>query len=210
MSISTYSELKIAIENWLDDDTIPDRVDEFIALAESRIARELRVRAMLTRDSTSIVLVAGQEYYTLPTDFLEARNIKILSNPITRLSYRTPEQMDLEFPLSGSAPASTYTIVGNELRLRPIPIATDELELLYFARFDALGPLNETNWLTTNAPEMLLYGALIEASVYLVEDNRAPGFISLFNESVSTWNSTDERARHSGSVVIMRTNTGNP
>ena len=46
MAISNYTELKTAVANWLDRDDLTDRIPEFIALAESRFNRLLRIRAM--------------------------------------------------------------------------------------------------------------------------------------------------------------------
>ena len=55
MSISTYSELKTAVENWLDRADLTERVPEFISLGEARIARRLRVRGIEQRSTTPLV-----------------------------------------------------------------------------------------------------------------------------------------------------------
>ena len=46
MAISNYTELNTAVANWLDRDDLTDRIPEFIALAEARFNRLLRIRAM--------------------------------------------------------------------------------------------------------------------------------------------------------------------
>jgi len=60
MAISTFAELKTAAANWLDRSDLTDRIPEFIALAEARFNRILRIRDMETV-STSISTVAGNE-----------------------------------------------------------------------------------------------------------------------------------------------------
>jgi hypothetical protein len=54
MAIGQFSELKTAIANWLERGDLTSRIPEFVQLAEDRIGRELRVRAM--EASTNIVL----------------------------------------------------------------------------------------------------------------------------------------------------------
>jgi len=208
MSISNYTELKTAVENWLDRDDLTSRVPEFIALAEVRINRLLRSRSVEERAYTSTV--AGQEYYSLPTDFLEARNIQLNTNPVTRLLYRTPQQMDREYPSATRGQPYAYTIIGNELQLKPIPASVYQLEISYFLKLDPLSDSNATNWIITNSPDLLLYGSLIEAEAFLVNDPRVPLWKGAFDEAMAILNSQEEKGRYSGSHLEIRTGTGNP
>lgn len=204
MAISTYSELKTAVENWLDRTDLTSRIPEFITLAEARIGRRLRSRGVEDRSTTA--MVSGQEYYSLPTDFLEARNVQINTNPVNVLKYRSPQQMDREYPSTSTGVPKVFTIIGEEIQLKPIPNSTDTLEIAYFKRLAALSDSNTTNWLTTNAPDLLLYGSLIEAEAYLVDDPRIAIWKAAFDESITEWNYQDDKGRHSGSVLqIMGT-----
>lgn len=207
MSISTYSELQTAITNWLDrDDIASARVQEFITLAETRISRKLRVRGMETRD-TSITTSGGTRYYTLPTDFIEARNIQINTNPIKRLKYLTPERMDTQYNYTQNGEPEAFTIIGEEIQLAPVPDGTYTLEIAYYQKITALSGSNQTNWLTSNAPDLLLYGSLIEAEAYLLDDPRLPLWKSLFDESVREFNTRDSKGRHSGSSLAVSVET---
>ena len=208
MSISSYSELKTAVENWLDRDDLSDRVEEFISLAETRLYRRLMPRAFEERSYTP--LVAGQEYYSLPTDFLYQRNVQINTNPVNVLKYMTPEQLDKEYPNTGSGVPAAYTIIGNEIQIKPIPSSTDNLEIAYFQKLPALSATNTTNWTLTNAPDLLLYGSLIEAEAYLVNDPRIGIWKAAFDEGLQHVNALEMRARHSGNHLEMRTGTRNP
>ena len=209
MSISNYTELQTAVTNWLDrSDISSDRIKEFITLAEVRIGRRLRVRGIETRSTSP--MVAGQEYYSLPSDFLEARRIKINTNPVNYLVYRTPEQLSKEYPSSTTGTPKVYTIIGTEFQLKPIPDSTDDLEIDYFAKLDALSGTNTTSWLTTNAPDLLLYGSLIEAEAYLVGDPRIPIWKAAFDESINEWNAQEMKGRYSGSHLEIRQERDNP
>jgi hypothetical protein len=203
MAISTYAELQTAIANWLDRTDLTDRIPEFITLAESRIRRKLRVRGIEDRATTP--LVSGQEYYSLPSDFLEARNVQIDTNPLTRLTYRTPQQMDKEYPYSTTGTPAVYTIIGDEIQLKPVPSSTNNLQISYFAKLDNLSGTNTTNWLTANAPDLLLYGGLMEAELYLVNDERYQHWKVLFEQALFEFNIESKNGRYSGSAPQVKT-----
>lgn len=58
MAITTFSELKTGIANWLERDDLTSRIPEFIALAEARHRREIRIRQMQKRQN----LLSGTSY----------------------------------------------------------------------------------------------------------------------------------------------------
>jgi len=92
MAISTFAELKTATANWLDRSDLTDRIPEFIALAEARFNRNLRIRDMETV-STAISTVAGTREYNLPTGFVQMKEFHLTTDPLTPLAYITPEMM---------------------------------------------------------------------------------------------------------------------
>ncbi len=170
----------------------------------------MRARGLESRD-TSITTAAGTEYYTLPSDFLEARNIqRNASGKTVRLRYRTPEQMDYDYSSTTQGEPQVFTIIGTELQLRPIPQSAETIEIAYFGKLAALSDSNTTNWLTTNAPDLLLYGSLVEAEAYLVDDPRIPLWKRLFEDAMAVLNKQEAKGRHSGSALVVTTNTGNP
>ena len=168
----------------------------------------MRVRGVEARDTS--ITTDGSEYYTLPTDFLEARNVQINTNPVRVLTYRTPEQMDKDFPYSAAGTATSFTIIGEQIQLKPIQSGSQVLEIAYFKRLSALSDTNTTNWTMTNAPDLLLYGSLIEADAYLVNDPRIQIWRGAFDEAMEEWNKQDDKGRHSGSHMEVRTGGGTP
>jgi len=75
MAINTYATLQTAVANWLDRSDLTDRIPEFIALAEARMNRVLRLAIMLNVDETTLggatALVAGTRDYALPSGYLQ-------------------------------------------------------------------------------------------------------------------------------------------
>ena len=81
MAISNYTELQTAVANWLDRDDLTARIPEFIALAEARFNRVLRLRSMETKQTAS---TAGRPsaIYALPTNYIQMRNFQLNTNAI--------------------------------------------------------------------------------------------------------------------------------
>ena len=93
MAIGTYAELQTAVANWLDRDDLTDRIPEFIALAEAKMNRNLRI-SLMENVSTDILLAGGTRDYPLPTGVTGMKEFHLTTSPITPLSYITPEMMN--------------------------------------------------------------------------------------------------------------------
>ena len=204
MSIATYAELKTAVANFIDRTDLASRVPEFIAMSEAAIGRDVRIRQMEKRATTDI----STEYVDMPTDFIMARNIQLNTSSQERLKYLTPEQMDMYRSSQTTGKPRNYTIIGTEFQFKPVPDGAYEVEIAYLARFAALSGDNDTNWLLTNQPGIYLYGALVQASPYLKDDERTKLWASLYNAEVESINKQDNEARYSGATLRMQTDVG--
>ena len=74
MALSTYSELKSAIANWLNRSDLTDEIaGDFIKLTEADFNSKLRIRKMITQATITI----DSETEALPTGFLQVRDFYI-------------------------------------------------------------------------------------------------------------------------------------
>ena len=178
MAITNYSELKAAISSWLDRSDLDSVIPDFIALAEARHRRDFKLRRMETRVTANTI--SGTEYYSLPDNFVAMRNIQLNTDPKTALEYLTPEQMDRVNAGSSTGKPKAYSIIGNNIQLRPIPDSVYQIEMLYFKYFTALSDSNTTNDMLTFHPDAYLYGALVEAEPYLQNDKRISFYLHFF------------------------------
>ena len=205
MAISNYSELQTAVANWLDRDDLTARIPEFIALAEARFNRVLRLRSMEAKYTANTV--ASQRNLALPTGYIQMRNFQVNTNPLTTLSYVTPEIYDRLWGGSTSGTPKFYTILANEVSLGPIPASVQEVEMLFYKKFDNLSGSVATNWLITNAPDIYLYGSMLEAEPFIMNDERVPLWAAALERGVSDLQEQDNKDRHSGSALRVM-NTG--
>ena len=205
MAISNYSELQTAVANWLDRDDLTARIPEFIALAEARFNRVLRLRSMEAKYTANTV--ASQRNLALPTGYIQMRNFQVNTNPLTTLSYVTPEIYDRLWGGSTSGTPKFYTILANEVSLGPIPASVQEVEMLFYKKFDNLSGSVATNWLITNAPDIYLYGSMLEAEPFIMNDERVPLWAAALERGVGDLQEQDNKDRHSGSALRVM-NTG--
>ena len=206
MAISTYDELKTAVANWLDRDDLTDRIPEFIALAEARMNRVLRLRMMESKYTASTV--AAQRNYNLPTGYVQMRNFQINTSPITPLQYVSPEIYDRLWGGSTGGTPQFYTIIANEIQLGPIPGSVLTMEMLFYKKITALSASNTTEQMLTDNPDIYLYGALLEAEPFIMNDERVALWAKGFAQSVADLQEQDNKDRHSGSALRVMNTSG--
>jgi hypothetical protein len=206
MSIATYSELNTAVANWLDRDDLTDRIPEFIALCEARFNRLLRIRAMEYKQTATTV--SGQRNLALPTGFIQMRNLQMNENPIVPMQYVTPEIYDRLYGSTLTGTPQMYTIIADEIQLGPIPGSALTIEMLFYKKFDALTAAATTNWMIINAPDVYLYGCLLEAEPFIMNDPRVQLWAAGFKQAITDMQEQDNRDRHSGSALRVMNTSG--
>lgn len=185
MAISNYTELQSATSNWLGGRTdLTARIPEFITLCEAKLNRLLFVPQMETRSTTSADTSDTEpEFITLPADFQTMRRVRlsgVTGKP--RLQFMTQTQLDdYRYSIDNVSGQPVYfTIMGDEMELAPTPNEDFELEMVYRKNIPALAS-NSTNWLLTLAPDIYLYGTLLEAMPFIKDDARVSLWASAFS-----------------------------
>ena len=202
MSISTYTELKTAVANFLARDDLTSQIPNFIQLAESRMSRELETRDQEKRATAT--LTSGDEYIALPTDLREVRSVALRTDPKTVLTYYSPTSLDSTYSSGGSGKPLGFSIVGGEMKLRPIPDSSYTAEIIYVGGLSALSDSNLTNVVLTRHPDAYLYGALAEAYAYLLDETRAAQYMQRFSLAIDEIKVDEQRAHYgTGSLQIQ-------
>ena len=120
MALDTYSNLKTEIASYLNRDDLTSNIDTFIDLAESRHAKDLRLREMAVNSTDTTV--SGTKYISLPTGFLEFIAIQNTSaSPQTELQYMAPNELNRVYVDAGKSLPVYYTIIGDKVYFGPTP-----------------------------------------------------------------------------------------
>jgi hypothetical protein len=160
--------------------------------------------------STSISTVAGTREYSLPTRFVQMKEFHLTTDPLTPLSYITPEMMTRMQAGSSKSKPQVYTIIADNVRLGPNPDAVYTTSMLYYQAFAALSDAATTNDMLTNNPDVYLYGTLLEAEPFIMNDERVPLWLAAFEKAVSDIQNQDNKDRHSGSQLRVMNTGGYP
>ena len=200
MALSTYDELRTSIANWADRDDMGPFIPDFIALTEARFNRSLRLRSMEQKQFA--MTVGGQANYALPVNYLQMREFRLNSNPTVSLTYVSPEIY--EAWNLGSGVPKFYTIIANEIRIGPTPAGVYEMEMLFWRKFPNLGATVATNWMLDNAPDVYLYGSLLELEPFIQNDARIQVWAQGYSNAISEIQLQDDKDRHSGSALTVQ------
>ena len=175
-------------------------IPDFVALCEARFNRELRLRSMEQKWEADTV--GGQANYALPPQFLQMREFRLNTNPTVSLRYVSPEIY--EAWNLGSGEPTFYTIIANEIRLGPVPAGVYNIEMLYWAKFPSLGGTTTSNWVLQNAPDVYLYGSLMEMEPFIQNDARIAVWAAGYDRAISNIQMQDDKDRHSGSALTVQ------
>ena len=206
MAIDTFSGLKTTIADYLNRDDLTSIIPSFITLAEAKFNRKLRVRQMVKRANATI----DTQYFAFPSDFLQAKEFQLNTNPITYLQYVTQNQGDYGSAtqyVSAGKP-QFFTIIGTQIQVIPTPDTGYTGELTYYGKIPALSDSNTSNWLLAYAPDLYLYGALLEASPYLKDDERLAVWSSLYTNSIGDIEIADQRASVASTPIVRARSLG--
>lgn len=199
MAISTYSELKSAIADWLNRDDLTSVIPSFIELAEAELTRNLRHRKMIARADATI----NSEYTQTPLDWFQTQTLILETDPVTTLEYLTPEALNAKRAAStANGKPLFYTMIGTEIQVYPVPSGDHTAEMVYYAKIPSLSDSETTNWLLTLAPDIYLYGSLMQSAPYLQDDNRLSVWNALYQKKIEDIYISDQRTTGQTSVVM--------
>jgi len=205
----TYAELKTAIANYLNRSDLTSYLDTFIDTTEAELNRKLRTKDMIKRATAT----ADAQYLTLPNDWLEVINVEVTSNDFSPLFQQSIESMDVYRSANNNTTGQPryFAIVDGTLELAPTPDVAYTLQLTYYGTIDALSDSNTSNFVSTNHPDVYLYGCLKQASIFLMEDERVPMFTAQFESALEEMRMQQERAAFGeGSLIQRRRTYGKP
>jgi hypothetical protein len=166
----TYDELVTNIRNYTEVNAnvfTNAVINTFITMAENQILREIDLDVF--KLEVSGTMTSGNKFLTAPSDILTHRYMMITSGTDQIfLDFRDTSFMKEYWPNGASTGIPKYYSVWdqNTFYIAPTPNANFTVELGYIYRPEQLSPTTPTTWISTNAPEALLYACLIQAYLY--------------------------------------------
>lgn len=188
MALTTYDALCTAVADWLERTDLGARAADFVALAEARMNRQLRLAAM--EGEATLVAAAGVRRLPLPGQCCEALGLwREEGAERIAMRYRTP----LMAP-RGAEPGVPrfWTLEGGEVALDR-PCAAEQVFILRQVERLGLSPAAPTNAVLAEHPDLYLFGALAEAAPYLRDGEMAAMFLGRFEMALAEAKVADGR-----------------
>lgn len=199
---TTFNTLKEDVQRYLErgssmgtDPIIVEQLPRLINLAERRIVRELKVQGFINVVTGN--LSVGQSVYAKPDRWRDIVSINIgtgdgFSNrkQVYTRSYEYVRQFWPDETLTGE-PVFSADYDYDHWVFAPTPDAAYPFEVLYYELPPLLDETVQTNWLTDYAPQLLLYGTLLEATPFLKNDERISVWQNLYDRSAAMLNGED-------------------
>ena len=181
----TYNELTAAIKDYLMVEYVGDgaeptfvaNIDNFIKNTEIIINNSVQLPAF--RTNVTGTLTAGNQYITLPPDFLSIFSLAVIPNTTVDLVPTPTHQYLLNkdvnyireaypYPSAQGTPQYYSLFDQDTFLIGPTPVDDYSVEMHYYAYPQSIvdAPTG-TTWVGTEFPNALLWGSLVEGYIFL-------------------------------------------
>ena len=208
MALTTYTDLKTSIANWLNrSDLTTEIAGDFIALAEADFNAKLRIRQMEQIDEITI----NAETVTVPTGFISVRSLYILSGSTKyNVEYITPANLFKTKGSSTSGLPRVYSIESDNatesFRFAPTPDTSYTGYLQYYKAFNNLSDSVASNYILSAHPAIYLYGSLYHASNFLggIDPNQTAQWMNMYSMALERCENNDRQDSYGGAPTVQR------
>jgi hypothetical protein len=194
----TYAELQTTVVRFLNRSGFTELVAEvpfLMEVAQRRIARTCDLRAM------EVVQEAALSALTAPSGVFRVKTFTIIESSKNHEVSGAPYKKVKEQQADTGVP-QYYAVVGNAYKLGPTQDADYTAQMLTL-----LSDAAPNNWLSDNAPELLLFATLLEASLYLKDDARAAVWEKQYNDVKREIEDSEMKVdKESGGLAVRRMN----
>lgn len=173
--VLTYDSLTSTVLQYLErkDAAVVDAIPTFISLAEFEVAQEIKTLGQLQVANATMTM--GNPILQKPARWRKTVSMNVLvggkKQPVYLRKYEYlenywPDNTQVDVPLYYADTDWEHWYIA------PTPASNYTFEVLYYERIAPLSSTNQTNWLTQNAPNAMLFGTLLQAMPFLKNDQR--------------------------------------
>lgn len=173
--VMTFDSLLVDMRRYLErgfteasDPIVYEQLPRLVTLAERRIANDFKLQGFLRAVNTVTTAIAA---YRKPDRWRNTVSMRVDGQPLFARSYEYLRGYWPDETVTGT-PEFYADYDYQHWLFAPTPTAGLSLEIIYNEMPALLDETNQTNWLTEYAPNLLLYGALLEATPFIKNDER--------------------------------------
>lgn len=192
--VMTYDSLTQAVLQSLErsDTSTQNYVPTAITMAEFEIAQQIKTLGQLEVADTT--LSPSNPILAKPARWRKTVSMTLVSNGLKQPVLLRKLEYLSAYAQSVSAPGTPLFYADYDYdhwMFAPTPDIAYAVEALVYTRLEPLSSSNQTNWLTQNAPNAMLFGALKQMMLFLKDDQRLAVFKGMFDEAMSTLKTED-------------------
>jgi hypothetical protein len=163
-----YNQLVTELQSYTENVFSTADVNTFITQAEQRIANAVQLPASFKYSTLATSI--GVDTLTLPADYLATFSVA-LQLPSGAQAYLLNKDFTFlreAFPTTATGQPQYYALSqAYELTLAPIPNAVFPVKVAYYGYPSSITAPAGTSWLGDNFSSALLYGSLVEATIFM-------------------------------------------
>ena len=181
-------------------DDLTDFIPNFIQNAENKLYRTLNLR----NEETALSVAISSGVAAVPSTFKALKFAYFDASPVALLRWVSIEELYNDYPeRTSTGTPSLIAREGANFVFGPASI-DGTLKGIFYSKLTALSDANTTNWYTTNAPEILLYGALLEAQPFIMNDARIQTWGQMYQGALDSIRDEDKNAELSRGSLVQR------
>lgn len=191
--VLTYDSLTSTVLQYLErrDSAVVNAIPTFITLAEFEIAEQIKTLGQL--QVVESTMTVNNPVLQKPARWRKTVSMSVTVNGVKQPVFlRKYEYLKNYWPNASQTSTPLYyaDTDWDHWYLAPTPDAGYDFEVLYYERISPLSSTNQTNWLTQNAPNAMLFGTLLQAMPFLKNDQRQI-FQQKYTESLQSLKTED-------------------
>jgi hypothetical protein len=185
-----YTELNASIQSFCENYEVDfvAAIPTFVKQAEQYIYNSVQLPAIRKNQTASVT--SGNQYLTLPADYLASFSLSVITPVTLAQTFLLPKDVNFireSYPAPGSlgTPKHYAQFDADTYILGPTPDANYGVELHYYYYPESIVTAS-TSWVGDNFDSVLLYGALVEAAIFMkAEADILGGYKAHFDASLA-------------------------
>lgn len=192
--VMTYSSLTSTVLQYLErsDKAVVEAIPTFITLCEFEIAQNIKTLGQM--EVVDAVMQIGNPIIQKPARWRKTTSMTLANNGmkeplfVRKLEYLNNYAQDVSKP---GMPLYYADYDYDNWFVAPTPDKAYPFEALCYTRLPPLSAQNQTNWLTQNAPNAMLFGTLKQTAPFLKDDARLAVWTQMFDTALGALKTED-------------------
>jgi hypothetical protein len=204
--VTSYSTLLTAVGDYMARSDLTTFIPNFVQNMEERFLRQPANWGPWMETAYSTAMSSGVS--AVPSGFLAWKLVYLSTTPARRLRPVGLAQLHEEYPRNGSTgiPSLIARNVSN-FEYGPKPSSDFTVAGTYYAKPTLLRSFASdaaAHYLIVNAPDLLLYGALMEGSAFVKDDERVGMWAEAYRQAKKDYTDLQKATNISGGPMQVR------